>query len=281
MVYNLCRRERLPQACWACPNEALAAGHRRVRPAKRTPADATDLAGRRVLLNLAKNPTGFNQNLKIVAAGPSAEGGGLLHQRQGGRRARRVVAVGHRLRGAGRTGGPATAYAGGIRGRDMAGAPEVRRHRRRRPSTTPTTLLASHRRSSLREATRATSSRTTRSLPRVQGPNAIEREPLRRPRRPNVERRRRGEAAPRRASFDGAPRRGADGPRLRPAQDCGAAEASEPPVVIAHLFPDLLNLYGDGGNVRVLQQRLRMARHPRGGPPREPRRAPSTFPAST
>lgn len=26
-----------------------------------------DIAGRRVLLNLAKNPTGFNQNLKIVA----------------------------------------------------------------------------------------------------------------------------------------------------------------------------------------------------------------------
>lgn len=29
------------------------------------------------------------------------------------------------------------------------------------------------------------------------------------------------------------------------------------PVVIAHLFPDLLNLYGDGGNVRILEQRLR------------------------
>lgn len=28
-------------------------------------------------------------------------------------------------------------------------------------------------------------------------------------------------------------------------------------VVIAHLFPDLLNLYGDGGNVRILEQRLR------------------------
>ena len=27
-------------------------------------------------------------------------------------------------------------------------------------------------------------------------------------------------------------------------------------MVIAHLFPDLLNLYGDGGNVRILQQRL-------------------------
>ncbi|WP_241157112.1 MurT ligase domain-containing protein [Adlercreutzia sp. ZJ304] len=29
------------------------------------------------------------------------------------------------------------------------------------------------------------------------------------------------------------------------------------PVVIAHMFPDLLNLYGDGGNVRILEQRLR------------------------
>ncbi|MFR3090860.1 MAG: hypothetical protein ACLTMP_03190 [Eggerthella lenta] len=28
-------------------------------------------------------------------------------------------------------------------------------------------------------------------------------------------------------------------------------------LTIAHLFPDLLNLYGDGGNVRILEQRLR------------------------
>lgn len=33
--------------------------------------------------------------------------------------------------------------------------------------------------------------------------------------------------------------------------------ASAPPLVIAHLFPDLLNLYGDGGNVTVLASRLR------------------------
>ena len=32
--------------------------------------------------------------------------------------------------------------------------------------------------------------------------------------------------------------------------------ADQPPVRIAHLFPDLLNLYGDGGNVTVLQRRL-------------------------
>lgn len=28
------------------------------------------------------------------------------------------------------------------------------------------------------------------------------------------------------------------------------------PVVILHVYPDLLNLYGDGGNVRILEQRL-------------------------
>lgn len=29
-----------------------------------------------------------------------------------------------------------------------------------------------------------------------------------------------------------------------------------PPVVIAHVLPELLNLYGDGGNVQILKQRL-------------------------
>lgn len=33
--------------------------------------------------------------------------------------------------------------------------------------------------------------------------------------------------------------------------------SGEPPVVVAHMLPDLLNLYGDGGNVRILEQRLR------------------------
>ncbi len=38
-----------------------------------------------------------------------------------------------------------------------------------------------------------------------------------------------------------------------PASDDGF---DQPPVRIVHLLPDLLNLYGDGGNVRVLKQRL-------------------------
>lgn len=42
----------------------------------------------------------------------------------------------------------------------------------------------------------------------------------------------------------------------RAATETDAPSAGTAPVVIAHLMPDLLNLYGDGGNVRVLQQRL-------------------------
>lgn len=33
---------------------------------------------------------------------------------------------------------------------------------------------------------------------------------------------------------------------------------NENPIVIAHMLPDLLNLYGDGGNVSILEHRLRM-----------------------
>ncbi len=39
--------------------------------------------------------------------------------------------------------------------------------------------------------------------------------------------------------------------------DLPAPDAAASPVVIAHVLPELLNLYGDGGNVRILEQRLR------------------------
>lgn len=47
---------------------------------------------------------------------------------------------------------------------------------------------------------------------------------------------------------------------------CAGSDTDEPgffktegaPLVIVHLFPDLLNLYGDGGNVTVLEQRVRL-----------------------
>ena len=40
-----------------------------------------------------------------------------------------------------------------------------------------------------------------------------------------------------------------------PSPSCNATE-DEKPLVIAHLFPKLLNLYGDGGNVTILRKRL-------------------------
>lgn len=40
-------------------------------------------------------------------------------------------------------------------------------------------------------------------------------------------------------------------------QDVAQPAEGATPVVIAHILPDLLNLYGDGGNVRILEQRLR------------------------
>ena len=40
-----------------------------------------------------------------------------------------------------------------------------------------------------------------------------------------------------------------------PSPSCNATE-DEKPLVIAHLFPKLLNLYGDGGNVTILKKRL-------------------------
>lgn len=51
------------------------------------------------------------------------------------------------------------------------------------------------------------------------------------------------------------PRASANDPAL--SESASADADTSIPLVIAHLFPDLLNLYGDGGNVRVLEQRLR------------------------
>lgn len=42
-----------------------------------------------------------------------------------------------------------------------------------------------------------------------------------------------------------------------PATPNAPASVGGTPIVIAHILPDLLNLYGDGGNVRILEQRLR------------------------
>ncbi len=117
MVYNLAAVS-VAASLLGCTNEALQKAVDAFDP-QNGRLQTYDLAGRRVLLNLAKNPTGFNQNLKIVAQD----------------RATKVVAFFVNDKEAdGRDvswlwdidfeelaqAGPLTAYAGGIRGRDMA-----------------------------------------------------------------------------------------------------------------------------------------------------------------
>ena len=56
----------MPQACWDAQTRRCRSAVDAFDP-QNGRLQTYDLAGRRVLLNLAKNPTGFNQNLKIVA----------------------------------------------------------------------------------------------------------------------------------------------------------------------------------------------------------------------
>ncbi len=212
-----------------------------------------DLDGRRVLLNLAKNPTGFNQNLKIVAQDPG----------------RKVVAFFINDKVADGcdvswlwdidfeelcASGELAVLAGGLRGRDMqvrlkyagiqadvvADADDLLARIDVLPRDVNAYLIANY-----------------TALPGLQ--DALNR------------RTREGSASGAAGTASGAA--GASAPQLR--QPCVRAEdarasghpgdsdadasgaAGEAPLVIAHLYPDLLNLYGDGGNVRILEQRLR------------------------
>lgn len=75
--------------------------------------------GRRTLLNLAKNPTGFNQNIKIILQDerPKAVAFFVNDKEGDGRDVSWLWDIDfEELAQA----GPLTAYAGGIRGRDMA-----------------------------------------------------------------------------------------------------------------------------------------------------------------
>ncbi len=240
MVYNL-EAVGVAASLLGCGNEPLQQAISAFDP-KNGRLQAYDLAGRHVLLNLAKNPTGFNQNLKIVAQD----------------RAPKVVAFfindkeadGHdvswlwdidfeELAQA----GPLVAYAGGIRGRDMAvrlkyagiaaevveDADDLLRRVAAQPVEVGAYIIANY--TSLPGCKAA--------LDAACAPGAAAIEPAAGP-------------VPEMRDF-GA---GAGAGVADAVGGAGSPTDAASPVVIAHLFPDLLNLYGDGGNVRVLEQRL-------------------------
>lgn len=204
-----------------------------------------NFAGRKVLLNLAKNPTGFNQNLKIVAQDPSLKVVAFFINDK--------EADGHDVSWLWDIDfeelaqvGPMIAFAGGIRKHDMqvrlkyAGisaevvdTPEqLLQYIDAQPTQVSAYLIANY-----------------TSLPVVKAALDAKEKSL-------SEAGQAGQAG--RTDQAGRP---PQEQATQPPHNCTASAKTPPateqaPVVIAHLFPDLLNLYGDGGNVRVLEQRL-------------------------
>ncbi len=223
---------------------------------------AYEIGGRHVLLNLAKNPTGFNQNLKIVAQdeGPKAVAFFINDK----------VADGHDIswiwdidfeelvaqKGC-------AVFAGGIRKNDL----QVRL----KYAGVNATLV-----DSIDEVFAALSG--IEGLPSDAGVYAIANYTA----LPAVHdgldalAAKQDPASAGSAAVEGAPAaRAATAPAGAAACDASASASADTeaafageraatalssgaePLVIAHMFPDLLNLYGDGGNVRALAQRCR------------------------
>ena len=215
-----------------------------------------EIEGHRVLLNLAKNPTGFNQNLRIVAqdAGPKAvaffvndkEGDGrdvswiwdidfeeLASQRDcivfvGGERRNdlqvRLKYAGVDARLIGGVDEVFAALSAGVGLPADAGVYAIANY---------TALPVVH--AALNEAARRAAAGEGGS--REDAPASGDRVAASAP----------AAAAPTPTAVDGAT--SASAPAI--------ADEQDPTLVIAHMFPDLLNLYGDGGNVRALEQRCR------------------------
>lgn len=195
-----------------------------------------DIAGRRVLLNLAKNPTGFNQNLKIVAQDPHDKVVAFfVNDKEGdGRDVSWLWDIDFEEL----ADDPAklTVFAGGMRANDMqvrlkyaginaqvvADADDLLERIASLPAAENAYLIANY-----------------TALPPV---HAV------------LTARANGDVVARGAAGDV----GSDEPVSAPIGAPAGSSAGKPAeLVIAHLFPDLLNLYGDGGNVRILEQRLR------------------------
>ena len=192
-----------------------------------------DIAGRRVLLNLAKNPTGFNQNLKIVAqdAGDKVVAFFVNDKEGDGRDVSWLWDIDFEEL----ADDPAklTVFAGGLRANDM----QVRlKYAGLDAALVDDAAGMFAQLDGLPADARAYVIANYTALPPVHAELGRLADG--------------GQAA-------GAPLSPKPSEGLSGSGGVQAAEDDAAPLVIAHLFPDLLNLYGDGGNVRILEQRLR------------------------
>lgn len=243
--YALCREVGIPTADFQRAQDAFNPRNGRLQRYR--------LGGRDVLLNLAKNPTGFNQNLKIVEAdrGPKMVAFFINDQVADGRDISWIWDIDfEELADQSDT----VVFAGGSRAHDLAVRlkyagieaaviENIEDAFARLGALTAAAVLPAD------AAVYAIANYT--ALPPVHAAlNAMEvAEPA--------------EAAEPAASDLASPSHAEGAGPKAPSHDAAASASatatatSEPPVVIAHMLPDLLNLYGDGGNVRILEQRLR------------------------
>lgn len=241
--YALCREVGIPTADFQRAQDAFNPRNGRLQRYR--------LGGRDVLLNLAKNPTGFNQNLKIVEAdrGPKMVAFFINDQVADGRDISWIWDIDFEEL----AGQPDTVvFAGGSRAHDLAVrlkyagieaavVENIEDAFARLGALTAAGVLPAD------AAVYAIANYT--ALPPVHAAlNAMEAAEHAELAEPAVS----DLASPSHAE-------GADpkAPSHDAAASASATATSEPPVVIAHMLPDLLNLYGDGGNVRILEQRLR------------------------
>lgn len=241
--YALCREVGIPTADFQRAQDAFNPRNGRLQRYR--------LGGRDVLLNLAKNPTGFNQNLKIVEAdrGPKMVAFFINDQVADGRDISWIWDIDFEEL----SDQPDTVvFAGGSRAHDLAVRlkyagieaaviESIEDAFARLGALTAAGVLPAD------AAVYAIANYT--ALPPVHDAlNAMEAAEPAELAEPAVS----DLASPSHAE-------GADpkAPSHDAAASASATATSEPPVVIAHMLPDLLNLYGDGGNVRILEQRLR------------------------
>lgn len=241
--YALCREVGIPTADFQRAQDAFNPRNGRLQRYR--------LGGRDVLLNLAKNPTGFNQNLKIVEAdrGPKMVAFFINDQVADGRDISWIWDIDFEEL----ADQPDTVvFAGGSRAHDLAVRlkyagieaaviENIEDAFARLGALTAAGVLPAD------AAVYAIANYT--ALPPVHAAlNAME---AAEPAVSDLASPSHAEGAdPKAPSHDAAASASASA-------SASATATSEPPVVIAHMLPDLLNLYGDGGNVRILEQRLR------------------------
>ena len=245
MVYNLLA-VGVAADLVGCGNDAIQAAIESFDP-KNGRLQRYSVEGRSILLNLAKNPTGFNQNLKIIEkdASPKAVAFFINDKEADGRDISWLWDIDFeelsRQEGC-------VVFAGGIRGNDM----QVRLKYAGIPSkVVKSTQEFIDELAKLPHEMNAYAIANYTALPSVKSAlDAAESEagdPVRETPCSNSPR----FAAELRAEPPAQGRSGVDGGES-PVRDQERAT----PIVIAHMFPDLLNLYGDGGNVRILSERL-------------------------